>query len=86
MKRGNSRKRKSRKARLAMARALVPARAVAATVKLAEEIGDVDDESDVDPIMCPFDEVVAEVDGREPLEYAYRKDKLMEYGIGDVEA
>ena len=35
----------------------------------------------LEPIMCPFDDVVKEVDEREPHEYVYGIEKLIEYGI-----
>ena len=56
--------RKSRKASFAIARALEPARAVEAIAKLTKEIDELDNDSDGAPIMCPFDEVVKEVDGQ----------------------
>ena len=59
----------------ATARALQPAYVVVAIAKLAEEINELDDDSDVGPLMCPFDAFVEEVDEREPHEYAYRIEK-----------
>ena len=78
-------KRKSRKARLAIARALQPACDVVEIAKLKQEINEVDDNSEIEPIMCPFDNVVEEVDERKPHEYAYRTEKPVECGIDDVE-
>ena len=43
--------------------------------KFTEEINELDVYSDIEPIMCPSDDV-EEVDEREPHEYVYRAEKL----------